>query len=69
MTYDAKTQVSGILAPKARISTNDSVEVQDAANAVQEAYKFEDQIMEYLLRYKYGDELILRLKEVDEWCY
>ena len=62
ITYDAKTQVPGILAPQTRTSADDT-EVQEAAKVVQEAYKFEDQTMEYLLRYKYGNELILRLKE------
>ena len=62
VTYDTKTKVPGIVAPQTRAAVPDTDgEVQAAVQAVQAAYGLEENTMEYLLRYNYGDDLVLKL--------
>ena len=62
ITYDSRTSVPGIVAPMTRASVPDAdSEVQAAVQAVQAAYGLEENTMEYLLRYNYGDDLVLKL--------
>lgn len=62
VTYDAKTQVPGIVAPQTRaeVPDNDS-EVRAAIETIQQAAGLEEQTMEYLLKYRYGDDLVKKL--------
>lgn len=62
ITYDAKTQVPGIVAPQTRADVPDGdSEVQAAIAKVQAATGLEEQTMEYLLKYRYGDDLVKKL--------
>ena len=61
VTYDAKTQVPGIVAPMTRTEIVENDEVQAAVGKIQEACGLEGQTMEYLLRYRYGDELVKKI--------
>lgn len=61
VTYDAKTKVPGIVAPQTRAERAESAEVQAAIEKVQAACGLEEQTMEYLLRYRYGDELVKKI--------
>ena len=62
ITYDARTQVPGIVAPMTRADVPDGdSEVQAAIAKVQASTGLEEQTMEYLLRYRYGDELVRKL--------
>lgn len=62
ITYDAKTSVPGIVAPQTRAQVPAADEaVQTAIDAVQAAAGLEEQTMVYLLRYRYGDELVTKL--------
>ena len=62
ITYDAKTQVPGIVAPMTRADVPDGdSEVQAAIAKVQASTGLEEQTMEYLLRYRYGDDLVKKL--------
>ena len=65
VTYDAKTKVPGIVAPQTRAAVPDGdSEVQAAIKAVQAAYGLEESTMEYLLKYRYGDDLVKKLAAV-----
>ena len=62
ITYDAKTQVPGIVAPQTREDVPDGdSEVQAAIDTIQQATGLEDQTMAYLLKYRYGDDLLKKL--------
>lgn len=62
ITYDAKTQVPGIVAPMTRAQVLEAGdEVQAAIEKVQSACGLEDQTIEYLLKYRYGDDLVKKL--------
>ena len=61
VTYDANTKVPGIIAPQTRTEIAETDEVQAAAGKIQEACGLEEQTMEYLLRYRYGDDLVLKI--------
>ena len=64
ITYDANTKAPGIVAPQTRpqpiILDEDT---DNAAAIVQQAAGLEDQTMVYLLRYKYGTDLVKKLAE------
>ena len=65
ITYDARTQVPGIVAPMTRADVPDGdSEVQAAIAKVQAATGLEEQTMEYLLKYRYGDDLVKKLAKV-----
>lgn len=62
VTYDAKTKVPGIVAPQCRAFVPDGDEaVQDAIVTLQETCGLEEQTIKYLLRYRYGDDLVKKL--------
>ena len=61
VTYDAKTRTPGIVAPQTRTKIAETDEVQAAADKVQETCGLEEQTMEYLLRYRYGDDLVKKI--------
>lgn len=62
VTYDANTKVPGIVAPQTRADVPDGdSEVQAAVAKVQAATGLEEQTMEYLLKYRYGDDLVRKL--------
>ena len=61
ITYDAKTKTPGIVAPQTRTEIAETDEVQAAAGKIQEACGLEEQTMEYLLRYRYGDDLVKKI--------
>ena len=64
--YDRQTLEPSMLAPQTRVVTDkdkDALEV--SLDKVQERYNFEDQTIDYLFKYKYGDDLIERLIESD----
>lgn len=62
VTYDANTKVPGIVAPMTRPDVPDGdSEVQAAIAKVQAATGLEEQTMEYLLKYRYGDDLVKKL--------
>lgn len=62
VTYDAKAKVPGIVAPMTRAAVPDGdSEVQTAVETVQAACGLEESTMEYLLKYRYGDELVTKL--------
>ena len=61
VTYDAKTKTPGIVAPQTRTEIVESDEVQAAVGKIQEACGLEEQTMEYLLRYQYGDDLVKKI--------
>ena len=62
ITYDAKTQVPGIVAPQTREDVPDGdSEVQAAIETIQQAAGLEEQTMAYLLKYRYGDDLVKKL--------
>ena len=62
ITYDAKTQVPGIVAPMTRpgdIAVDQ--ETQDALEKVQRAAGLGAETMVYLMQYRYGDDLVKKL--------
>ena len=62
VTYDAKTQVPGIVAPMTRpgdIAVDQ--ETQQALEAVQRAAGLTVETMVYLMQYRYGDDLVKKL--------
>lgn len=64
--YDRQTLEPSMLAPQTRVVTDkdkDALEV--SLDKAQERYNFEDQTIDYLFKYKYGDDLIERLIESD----
>lgn len=67
VVYDAARKLPSITAPQCRTFVPDgTAEVQDAIDTVQEAAGLEEQTIEYLLRYQYGEELIRKLAEAME---
>ena len=62
MVYDAVRQMPAITAPQCRTFVPDGTpDVQAAIDTVQEAAGLEEQTIEYLLRYRYGEQLIRKL--------
>lgn len=61
VTYDAKTQIPGMVAPMTRSEIQNDDDVQRAIEKVQAAAGLEESTMAYLLHYKYGDDLIKKL--------
>ena len=62
--YDAVRKVPSITAPQCRTFVPDgTAKVQAAFDTVQEAAGLEEQTIEYLLRYQYGEQLIRKLAE------
>lgn len=67
VVYDAVRKLPSITAPQCRTFVPDgTAEVQDAIDTVQEAAGLEEQTIEYLLRYQYGEQLIRKLAEAME---
>ena len=62
VTYDVKTSVPGLVAPQTRAAVSDAdSEVQAAVKVVQAACGLEESTMAYLLKYRYGDDLVKKL--------
>lgn len=62
VVYDAVRQMPAITAPQCRTFVPDGDEaVQAAIDTVQEVAGLEEQTIEYLRRYQYGDELIKKI--------
>lgn len=62
ITYDANTQIPGVIAPQTRVPVPDGDSaVQAAIDKLQAVCGLEEQTIEYLLRYKYGDDLIQKI--------
>ncbi len=60
--YDAVRQMPAITAPQSRSFVPDGTpDVQEAVDTVQEVLGLEDQTIEYLRRYQYGDELVKKI--------
>lgn len=67
VVYDAVRQMPSITAPQCRTFVPDGIaEVQEAIDTVQEAAGLEEKTIEYLLRYKYGEQLVKKLAEAME---
>ena len=62
VVYDAVRQMPAITAPQCRAFVPDGTpDVQEAIDTVQEVAGLEEQTIEYLLRYQYGEELIKKI--------
>ena len=62
VVYDAVRQMPSITAPQCRTFVPDgTAEVQEAIDTVQEYAGLEEQTIDYLLRYQYGEELIKKI--------
>ena len=62
VVYDAVRQMPSITAPQCRTFVPDgTAEVQEAIDTVQEIAGLEEQTIEYLLRYQYGEQLVKKL--------
>lgn len=62
ITYDANTQVPGIVAPQTRPGDiGVDQETQEALEKVQRAAGLEEDTLVYLMRYRYGDDLVKKL--------
>ena len=62
VVYDVVRKLPSITAPQCRTFVPDgTAEVQDAIDTVQECAGLEEQTIEYLLRYQYGEELVKKL--------
>lgn len=62
ITYDANTQIPGVIAPQTRVPVPDcDSAVQADIDKLQTVCGLEEQTIEYLLRYKYGDDLIQKI--------
>lgn len=60
--YDAVRKMPAITAPQCRTFVPDgTAEVQEAIDTVQECAGLEEQTIEYLLRYEFGEELVKKL--------
>lgn len=60
--YDAQTKIASLLAPQTRVvNDTDKESLEVSIDTVKERYGLEDQTMDYLYRYKYGDDLIEKL--------
>lgn len=67
VSYDAIRKLPSITAPQCRTFVPDgTAEVQTAIDTVQEAAGLEEQTIEYLLRYQYGEQLVKKLAEAME---
>ena len=65
--FDAVRKVPSITAPQCRTFVPDgTAEVQAAIDTVQEVAGLEEQTIEYLLRYQYGEQLVKKLAEAME---
>ena len=63
--YDAVRKLPSVTAPQCRSFVPDcTAEVQEAVDTVQEVAGLEEQTIEYLLRYQYGEQLIEKLAKV-----
>lgn len=64
VVYDAVRKLPSITAPQCRTFVPDgTAEVQDAIDTVQEVAGLEEQTIEYLLRYQYGEGLVKKLAQ------
>ena len=64
VSYDAIRKLPSITAPQCRTFVPDgTAEVQAAIDTVQEAAGLEEQTIEYLLRYQWGEDLVKKLAE------
>lgn len=62
VTYDSKTKVPGIVAPMTRAAVPDAdSDVQEAVKALRATCGLEESTMEYLIKYRYGDDLVKKL--------
>ena len=62
VVYDAVRQMPSITAPQCRTFVPDgTAEVQEAIDTVEEYAGLEEQTIDYLLRYQYGEELIKKI--------
>ena len=62
VVYDAVRQMPAITAPQCRTFVPDGDEaVQAAVDTLQESAGLEEQTIEYLLRYQYGEQLVKKL--------
>ena len=62
VSYDAIRKLPSITAPQCRTFVPDGTpDVQAAIDTVQEAAGLEEQTIEYLLRYQYGEQLVKKL--------
>ena len=62
VVYDAVRQMPAITAPQCRAFVPDGTpDVQEAVDTVQEVAGLEEQTIEYLLRYQYGEQLVKKL--------
>ena len=60
--FDAVRKVPSITAPQCRTFVPDgTAEVQEAIDTVQECAGLEEQTIEYLLRYQWGEDLVKKL--------
>ena len=67
VSYDAVRKLPSITAPQCRTFVPDGTpDVQAAIDTVQEVAGLEEQTIEYLLRYQYGEQLIRKLAEAME---
>ena len=67
VTYDAVRKLPSVTAPQCRTFVPDgTAEVQTAIDTVQEVAGLEEQTIEYLLRYQYGEQLVKKLAEAME---
>ena len=64
VVYDAVRQMPAITAPQCRTFVPDGTpDMQEAVDTVQEVAGLEEQTIEYLLRYQYGEQLVKKLAE------
>ena len=62
VVFDAARQMPAITAPQCRTFVPEGGEdVQDAIDLIRERCGLEEQTMDYLLRYQYGDDLLKKL--------
>ena len=62
--FDAVRKLPSITAPQCRTFVPDGTpDVQAAIDTVQEVAGLEEQTIEYLLRYQYGEQLVKKLAE------
>ena len=62
VVYDAVRQMPAITAPQCRTFVPDGTpDVQAAIDTVQEVAGLEEQTIEYLLRYQWGEDLVKKL--------
>ena len=64
VSYDAVRKLPAITAPQCRTFVPDGTpDVQAAIDTVQEVAGLEEQTIEYLLRYQWGEDLVQKLAE------